>query len=402
MAITDAWLKANNGKERKFVDEKTDRDGLSCRVSKKGKIVFQLRFRRNGKQSRVDIGTYPLISLKTARDEALKLKAELEKGHDPRVIKKTDKAKNIEALSLESVFSRWYESYCVHNKKGHKEIMRSFELYAFPRFGNIPPDKISTDNWLTLLEDIRKTKPAISLRLLINAKQMLSWATRRKLIASNPISEISAKQDLNIIKKPKLRSLSDEEIIMLLAALDGSRMAAKNKLFVKLCLIYGCRNGELRLSKKNDFNFEKMTWTVPPENHKTGLSTGKPLIRPITEDIKALLEECFRLSGNGQYLFNNVDSDDPMGRGATVQLPYNIMQWCRKKRGYEMQHWSVHDLRKTARTNFSTLTEPHIAEIMLGHKLPGEWQTYDQHLYLKEQSDCLIKWVWRLNALGTI
>jgi integrase len=399
MAITDAWLKANSGKAREAVEEKTDRDGLSCRVSRKGKIVFQLRFRHAGKQNRLDIGTYPLITLKQAREEALRFRSELEKGHDPRIIKKIDKDKNIEAQGLETIFLKWYESYCVNNKKGHKEIKRSYELYVFPRFGIIPPDKISADNWMTLLEEIKKTKPAITARLLVNTKQMLAWALRRKLVESNPLASINAKADFNIIKKPKLRSLSDEEIGMLLAALEGSRMTAKNKLFLKLCLIYGCRNGELRLSKKSDFDFEAMTWVVPPENHKTGKSSGQPLIRPITDDIKDLLDECFLLSGHGEHLFNNAGTDESMGVGATCSMPYNIMQWLRKNRGYEMQHWSVHDLRKTARTNFSTLTQPHIAEIMLGHKLPGEWRTYDRHLYLEEQAECLVRWVNRLNAL---
>lgn len=36
----------------------------------------------------------------------------------------------------------------------------------------------------------------------------------------------------------------------------------------------------------------------------------------------------------------------------------------RRHSKFEMEHWSVHDLRRTARTNFATLTEPHIAEIM--------------------------------------
>lgn len=34
MAITDSWLKANNKKERSKTIVKTDRDGLSARVSK--------------------------------------------------------------------------------------------------------------------------------------------------------------------------------------------------------------------------------------------------------------------------------------------------------------------------------------------------------------------------------
>ena len=399
MAITDAWLKANSGKGRNVVDEKTDRDGLSARVSKKGKIVFQMRFRHAHKQLRMDIGTYPLITLKRAREEVLKFKAELEKGHDPRVIKKTDKVQNIEVITLQVLFLKWYESYCIDNKKNAPDIKRSFEIYIFPKFGGLPPDRISTDSWITLLEDIKKKVPAITLRILVNTKQMLSWAVRRKLIASNALTEISAKQDLNIAKKPGIRALNDNEIRMLFLALNGSRISAKNKLFIQLCLIYGCRNGELRIAKKQQFDFDKMIWTIPAENHKIGITTGKPLIRPITESIKKLLDECLLLSGTSDNLFTNSDSNEVMGKGAPLALPYNIMQWLRKNKGYEMAHWSIHDLRKTARTNFSTITHPHIAEIMLGHKLPGEWQTYDHHLYLEEQTECLIKWVDRINTI---
>jgi hypothetical protein len=63
------------------------------------------------------------------------------------------------------------------------------------------------------------------------------------------------------------------------------------------------------------------------------------------------------------------------------------MQWPSRRQKYEMRHWSVHSLRKTARTNFSTLTDqPHVAEIILGHKLPKNWRVNDGHTYLKKQA----------------
>ncbi len=75
------------------------------------------------------------------------------------------------------------------------------------------------------------------------------------------------------------------------------------------------------------------------------------------------------------------------------------MQHLRKHQNYEMKHWSLHDFRKTARTNFSTLTQPHIAEIMLGHSLGGVWRVYDHYDYLKEQADALEAWCTRLFKL---
>ncbi|ART54248.1 integrase [Acidovorax carolinensis] len=399
MALSDAWLKANSNKPRSALGEFADRDGLGVRVTPKGKIVFQLRYRYDGKHSRVDLGSYPALNLKAARTEAQRLKGQLEQGHDPRIVRALEKQAIVKAESVEALFRQWYESYCKKNKKGHHDVLRSFELHVFPRIGNLPAGKVSLHEWLDLLEKHAAVRPGIADRILTNAKQMLKWGVKRRLIPANPLLEINAREDLQIRKVAGSRSLSNEEIAHVWRAIEQSRMATKNKLFLKLCLIYGCRNGELRASEKGHFDLEKKVWTVPPENHKLGKSTGKPLMRPITPEIEELLQQAMALSGKSRYVFTNTGSADPMGTGAPLALPYNIMQWLRRHERYEMQHWSIHDLRKTARTNFSTLTEPHIAEIMLGHRLPGTWQVYDHYDYLPEQAKAYSAWAQRLAAL---
>lgn len=47
-----------------------------------------MRFRYNDKQARLDLGTYPNMSLKEARIELQKMKAIFRKGQDPRIHKK--------------------------------------------------------------------------------------------------------------------------------------------------------------------------------------------------------------------------------------------------------------------------------------------------------------------------
>jgi len=44
MALSVSWLDARLNKEAKETVVKADRDGLSARVSPKGKIVFQFRY----------------------------------------------------------------------------------------------------------------------------------------------------------------------------------------------------------------------------------------------------------------------------------------------------------------------------------------------------------------------
>ena len=87
MAISEAWLKAQLGKDREKLEEFADRDSMSIRITPKGKVIFQLRYRYNGKQSRLDLGSYPNLSLKNARLEVSRLRAELERGHDTKQVK---------------------------------------------------------------------------------------------------------------------------------------------------------------------------------------------------------------------------------------------------------------------------------------------------------------------------
>ena len=88
-----------------------------------------------------------------------------------------------------------------------------------------------------------------------------------------------------------------------------------------------------------------------------------------------------------------------MGLRAPLAIPYNIMQYLRRHEGYELAHFSMHDLRRTARSNFSTLTEFHIAEIMLGHSIGRIVQTYDKYDYLEEQDMAYEAWCERLYAI---
>ncbi|NDK97149.1 integrase, partial [Photorhabdus laumondii subsp. laumondii] len=51
------------------------------------------------------------------------------------------------------------------------------------------------------------------------------------------------------------------------------------------------------------------------------------------------------------------------------------------------------------RTGVSELTPPHVAETMIGHKLPGVWQVYDKHTYLNEQREAYERWWEKLTKI---
>lgn len=400
MAITDTWLRAQLGREHPRTFTKADRDGLAARVSPKGKITWQVRYRHLGQQHRLDVGAYPLTTLKRARELAGEIREQLERGVDPKVARELERNVKQGMPSVEGLIRDWHKRYCSRHKKGAGQILRTFEIHVFPELGWLPADQVDTDRWMKLMEALAEHSPAIAERALINAKQALKWGVRLGKVPANPLGHIGAQTDLRLKKRSVSRVLDDEELALIWEALQCSRIMPKNRLFVQLCLLYGCRSGELRLSDIKDWDMKKGVWTVPAENHKTGEKSGKALVRPIIEPARGWVEEAICLtSAKAGPLFQNRGSRERMGRSSVLPLPYNLMQWARRHRGVEMDHWSMHDLRRTMRTRIADLAPPHVAEIMLGHVLPGQWRVYDHYDYLAEQREAYQAWWERLEGI---
>ena len=155
---------------------------MSVRISPKGKIVFQLRYRFAGKAERFDLGTYPHLSLKDTRIKANEMRSLLDKGQNPKIEIRVQQQKYINASTLKEVFDDWYESYCVKKKSSAADIRTSFELHVFPKIGDLPIDRITLQQWLAVLEELAEEKPSIAERILTNAKQVLKWAKKRELL----------------------------------------------------------------------------------------------------------------------------------------------------------------------------------------------------------------------------
>ncbi len=396
MALTETWLKANHGKARERVEEFVDRDAVSVRASAKGKLTFQLRFRFASKAARIDLGSYPQTSLKQARELAGRYRAMIDEGLDPRIEREIERHQRQNELSTSGLFQQFYDGYLLQNKRSHKEVKRSFELYIFPVLGSLPADRLRQAQWLEVLLPLSKRIPTIVQRLLSNGRQMYDWGIRRELISTNPLQLIRSGDDLNLSPNISERTLSNEEIAALWRYMTLCNTNPRTIAFLKLCLIYGCRNGELRLTEAKHLDFEAGIWTIPPENHKTGDKTKKPLVRPIIPETRVLFEQA-KIFSQCQYVFTAArNRTTVLPRNNTLCYPRDVMSWLSKHEKFVMEHWSIHDLRRTARTHFSSLTQPHVAEIMLGHIQPIVRRTYDHYDYLPEQAEALQKWCDRL------
>jgi integrase len=67
---------------------------------------------------------------------------------------------------------------------------------------------------------------------------------------------------------------------------------------------------------------------------------------------------------------------------------------------YGLPRWTPHDLRRTARTNFSRMGVPlPVAEAILNHAKEGMVKVYDLHEYKDEKKKAMLMWDRELEKL---
>ena len=125
-----------------------------------------------------------------------------------------------------------------------------------------------------------------------------------------------------------------------------------------------------------------MLWTCPEKRNKTGEESG-PLFIPLTPKVLALLGE--RRSG---FRFCTGEGKVPLGgfHEPVVALRKAVDELRKEDGRPPMPHWSLHDLRRTAKSLMSRAgVPPRHSELCLGHAIPGVEGKYDRYAYLNEK-----------------
>ena len=87
MKLTDTQLRRWRPKKR---SELLDGNGLILRASPNGKRTWTVRYRFNGKRHRIEVGSYPDMSLAEARAKLAEIKIDIAAGHDPQLARLED------------------------------------------------------------------------------------------------------------------------------------------------------------------------------------------------------------------------------------------------------------------------------------------------------------------------
>ena len=190
MALTDTAvrLKKAGAKPEKLFDER----GLYLLVAPTGGKWWRLKYRFEGKEKLLSLGTYPDTPLSKARekrDEARRLIAE---GIDPSAHRQAVKAARTDANSFEAVAREWHTKFSPKWTEKHAaRILRRLERDVFPWIGKRPVREVNAPDLLTTMRRI-EARGAIETahRALRDAGQVFRYAVATGRAERDPSGDL--------------------------------------------------------------------------------------------------------------------------------------------------------------------------------------------------------------------
>ncbi len=392
--LTDTRLRTIVNKPYDGPNEIADRDGLSARISPKGKITFQYRYRFNGKPVRMKVGEYGKMSLKDARYAVAEYRELLAKGKNPAVCVKQAIAFEQGKRSIADVVNDYLLLPNVIKLVAYKEVKSALMRHVVNKYGDYIADDITTRQWMDIFGEITRAGHAVTAGLVLKRmKIIINSAIRRGLMTSTAINNIRV-ADVGEHYAVGERYLSCDEIGHFWRTVDSSQIYPQNKVALKLLLLTGCRVGELQKMRREHLDLDNGVWTVPAEVAKT-----RSEIRRGLSDLSIKMLREVLSSHEYDYVF------PPVLNGGNRPVNVSVIKvaaiFVRKRMGGKS--WSCHDLRRTCRTHLSAIGVPvHIAEKILGHSLRGMLAVYDKFDYLDEQRAALNKFADYVLSLADV
>jgi integrase len=280
--LTEPKCKAAKAKDNVYY--LNDGAGIRLRIKENGKSWIY-RFRLNGKERNIGLGSYPTVSLAKARLEADKHRSELLAGKNPLLTKKSKKSEK--AFMQEQTFSAVAREWIAHNNSewAPNYLIRNEGLlrrFLIPELGRLPIHEITESYLFSVLKPHydRGRKESVR-RARSIAAQVFSYARHTHRCMHNPAKDMA---DNTYFKKPPTKhfaAISQSDVPGLIEKLnisgEGQILQPQTVYGLLLALYTGLRDFSLRAAKWSEIDFEKKIWIVPASRMKSGREHRVPL-----------------------------------------------------------------------------------------------------------------------------
>lgn len=180
--LTDAQIRKIKPLEKKkrYSDEK----GLYLEVTPASGKFWRLKYRFNGRESTLTIGSYPEITLAQARRARDEARIQLYQNIDPNALKNQRLQQIDESMLFKSLAMEWMEDRkAVIKEATYLRDLSVFEKDLFPSLGNLPIDQIKGKDVLACAKKIEERgAQEMAKRSIPLAGRIFRFAIRKGII----------------------------------------------------------------------------------------------------------------------------------------------------------------------------------------------------------------------------
>jgi len=377
--LTDAQVRKIKplDKKKRYSDEK----GLYLEVTPSGGKFWRLKYRFNGRESTLTIGSYPEITLAQARRSRDEARIQLYSNIDPNAIKNERLQQIDESILFKSLAMEWMEDRkAVIKENTYLRDLSVFEKDLFPALGDMPIDQIKGKDVLTCAKKIEERgAQEMAKRSIPLAGRIFRFAIRKGLIESDPTPHLQ--EALKPRKVKHMARLNISEFPPFLERMDRYHGNPMIKTAIQLMTLTFVRTAELRMMEWDEIDFETKLWRIPAEKMKI----AQPHIVPLSRQAIELIEKLQPLTGNKQYVFYNHSTAKPMSSNALLCV-IRTMGYHGKMTG--------HGFRGLASTTLHEQGHKHDAiEIQLAHRVGNAVsQAYNHAQHLDYRVKMMQEW----------
>lgn len=280
-----------------------DGEGLRLVVKATGRKSWLLRFQLDGRRREMGLGSYPEISLKSARLDASSKRRKLSDGVDPLAARDVERAALREAQRASEAKQLRFDVLAVEYSAAHgaawsekwrKGWMRKLELYAFKQIGKLPAEEIDTAQVLKILQPIWATKTRTADEVRGQIEQIMDAAKARGLRTGENPARWRGHLDNLLSRSEKKKARTREhfnalrwqetpDLINQLRAISSPASVA-----AQLLIMTGARTHMVRFAQWHEFDFSASTWSLPDERMKMRVAFVIPLADAVTELVKSI------------------------------------------------------------------------------------------------------------------
>ena len=370
-----------------------DGGGLFLLITPSGGKLWRFKYRFDGKEKLISLGTYPEISLVEARQKREEARQQVAHGIDPGTLRKAQKqAKTVEIETFEVIAREWHTKFSPSWAKTHVDgIMNRLERDIFPWIGNRPISEIKAPELLTVIRRVESRGALESAhRVRTIAGQVFRYAVATGRAERDPAADLKGALPPRKVKH-HAAIINPKEIGALLRAIDGYTGHFIVKCALRIAPLVFVRPGELRHAEWMEIDLDEATWNIPEGKMKM----KEPHLVPLCQQAVEILRDLQPLTGSGRYVF-------PSARSFARPMSENAILAALRRMGYSKDEMTGHGFRAMARTILDEvlMVRPDFIEHQLAHAVRDpNGRAYNRTAHLEERRNMMQKWADYLDGL---